>query len=180
MLEAAAQPMAVRPRSVRWATTERPARAAARSAPDTVGAVAAGDAIVVAPFERRWEFPAESTAGTRVVAQWVDGRPAVIEWRHDSGCERSSVVPRDTVGDLILRPDFARFERALAAPCGVARQGTVPGHVLALLAGPPDATPAVAIPPREQRASPIAPWLLALALVLAAVEMLARRRGRRA
>ena len=164
---------------VAWAGAERPVRAIPRARMDTAGAVVAGQDIVVAPFQRRWEYPADSVRGARVTARWMDGAPAAIEWPLADGCGRSTVVPRDTVGDLVVRPEFARLTTALGAPCAAEAMsaGSLAPPQLAMLAGGPEAAAAGELSAREGRRSPLAPWLLALAALLAGAEWLVRRRG---
>lgn len=68
-----------------WPQTARPRGAIARSVTDTVGGVVARDATVIAPFARRWSYPADSLRGAEVIARWVDGEPAAIEIEREAG-----------------------------------------------------------------------------------------------
>ena len=81
-----------------------------RAVADTVGAVVAGDASVVAPFPRAWQAPAGVAP-----ARWVDGAPAALETPLGRGCVRTVGVPVADAGDLVLRPAFRRFVTVLAA-----------------------------------------------------------------
>jgi hypothetical protein len=147
----------------------------ARAATDTVGAVAAEGAVVVAPFERR----VDPRAG-RVVARWVDGAPAAAERAAGAGCERDVAVPVAARGDLALRAEMLALVRALAAPCGGPIDAAIaPDSLVArIVAG--DArldrpTPAPVPAARAEARSTLAPWLLGAALLLALVEPLLRR-----
>ena len=147
----------------------------ARDAPDTVGAVVAGGALVVAPFVRR-AVPGEG----RVVARWVDGAPAATERALGAGCERDVAIPVAARGDLALRAEMLALVRALAAPCG----GTIDAEpasdsLLAQLAGE-DGVRAVSPGIEGAAASAVpsswlAPWLLGAALLLALAEPALRR-----
>ena len=140
--------------------------------------------VLVAPFERRWEFPRDSLRGARVVARWVDGEPAAIEWLiagdRSGRCARSVAIPLDSTGDLVLRPDFLRMRDRLLGACGAG--ATQPDSAAAatlakVVAGSGRLARASAFPPGPSASSPLAPWLLALALVAALLELLVRRRA---
>ncbi len=138
---------------------------------DTVGAVTAGDAVVVAPFVRVALPPTG-----RAAAHWVDGRPAATEVTAGGGCIRSVAVPIADAGDLALRESTRRLVRALVAPCGgVQRFAALPDSQMVQLAGtgPLAATSALA---RVDARVPASPWLLVAALALLAIEQAARRR----
>ncbi|HKU62407.1 MAG TPA: hypothetical protein VJQ44_14370, partial [Gemmatimonadales bacterium] len=147
----------------------------ARAPVDTAGGVVAGDVAVVYPFERRWQ--AGPRAGARIVARWIDGEPAALETRLGAGCTRDILIPVPSRGDLVLRSDFGRLLSALAAPCGAA--GTHPGGVrdLAALAGRGALASRASLPVPEIVSTPLVPWLLAAALLLALVELRVRRRA---
>src|SRR5207302_8447658 len=53
-----------------------------RSHADTVGAVAAGDAVVIGEFARPWQLVG------RAIARWPDGEPAATEMSLGRGCVR--------------------------------------------------------------------------------------------
>jgi hypothetical protein len=153
----------------------RPASAIARNRIDTAGAVVAGTNVVVAPFQRRWRFVADSLKGARVLARWIDGEPAVIE--RDSGrtCMKSSLVALDSTGDLTLRPSFVAFRKYVSAPC--LHVDSSPDSVLEsiLAGGNGHLASTSSFPVAAGAGSPIARWLMLLAIVLAIVEMVVRR-----
>ena len=100
----------------------RPAGWEARVPVDSVGALVAGAATVVAPFARPWVAPPTlAAAGGRVAARWVDGAPAAVEQPLGDGCVRTVGVPLEARGDLTLRPAFGALLRELVVPCGGAR-----------------------------------------------------------
>jgi hypothetical protein len=142
---------------------------------DTIGAVAAGAEVVVAPFARQAEPPPG-----RVVARWADGRPAATERAEGAGCVRAVRVPLDPVGDLVLRESTRRFVAAMLAPCGAAADLEPLDDVrVATLAGRnADAVPARAgvVPLASPR---ISLTLIGAALLLLLAE-LPLRRARRA
>ncbi|HUF28969.1 MAG TPA: BatA domain-containing protein [Gemmatimonadaceae bacterium] len=149
----------------------------ARTNPDTVGAVIAGDAVVVASFARMVAPPAGQST---VIARWVDGSPAAIERSLGAGCVREVAIEVDPVGDLSLRAEMRRLVARLAEPCGGTRLLEPIGDAeRAMLAGggPLLSSRAIAVPAGE--VPPAVPWLLGAALLLALAEPLARmRRGR--
>jgi hypothetical protein len=162
--------------TIDWPVSERPRGAVARAKTDTAGGVAAGEAVVVSSFPRRWTFPADSIRGAEVVARWIDGEPAAIEWAIGSGCSRSVAVPVTSVGDLAIRADFVRFVEAIAAPCAARRPFIAAGNEsLAMLAGNGGLAPREAFAPVDAH-SWLAPWLLGLALALAVAELFVRGR----
>lgn len=147
--------------------------------PDTVGAVAAGDVVVVAPFARA-SAPRLLAANTRVVARWVDGRPAATEQPLGGGCVRSVAVAVPAAGDLAIAPAFVRLASALAAPCGEARDARPLGSAeRAALAGRGALAGGAAVGGAATLASPLAPWLLGGALLALLGELVVRRRGAR-
>lgn len=76
----------------------------------------------------------------------------------------------------MLRPAFARLLEKLGASCATAPGGPAAEvHALAMLAGTGPLAARAAIAPPETIATPLVPWLLALALVLALLEIVARR-----
>ena len=164
---------------VRWPVEGAPPGWRERARPDTAGAVVAGGAVVVHPLERRWE-PDPAAPAARVVARWVDGEPAAVERVVGEGCIRDVALPVPERGDLVLRPAFGRLVRALAAPCGaVASIGPGLGEdELAALAGEGPLATQEAIARAERVRLPLVPWLLGLALLLALLELWARRGAR--
>jgi hypothetical protein len=164
-----------------------PAPWAERTSSDTVGAVVAGDVVVVAPLVRyatlsALDAPAlpGSHAPTpfRVVARWVDGEPAAIERRLGAGCIRTVTVDVPALGDLVLQPRFKRLVAALTEPCGGAEPSAPASraHVAALAGAGQGRAAGSAFPAPEALRVPLAPWLLAAAFALAAGEMVMRRR----
>ncbi len=146
----------------------------ARQRVDTIGAVVAGRAAVLSSFERI----ADPASGDRVVARWADGAAAATErrWEAGGGCIREVAVPVPVVGDLVLRPGYAAFLNELIAPCGGhARLQPVDDSTVALMRGDGTLFPTDQHA-RPQTRSPLAPWLLALALAAALVELPVRRR----
>jgi len=166
---------------VDWPAVTQPLSGARRITIDTVGGVIAGDASVIAPFERRWSFPPDSLRGTEVIARWVDGEPAAIERPEGAGCRRSVAVPVTAVGDLAIRKDFARLVARFSGPC--ARfAALVPAEpsVVRGLAGSGGLAPRAAFASPSNTRSSLAPWLLILGLLSAIGELFVRRRVRRA
>ena len=162
--------------TIDWPASERPRGAVARARPDTIGGVASGEAVIVSSFPRRWAFPADSIRGAEVVARWIDGEPAAIEWTSGSGCSRSVAVPVTSVGDLPIRADFVRFVEAISAPCAKRRPFTpASDESLAMLTGNGGLAPREAFAPIDAH-SWLSPWLLGLALALAIAELFLRGR----
>jgi hypothetical protein len=135
-----------------------------------------GEVRVIAAFDRRWMFPADSLRAGRVVARWADGRPAAVEKRVGQGCIRSVAIPVAAVGDLVIRPEFIALVREIAAPCGDPRS-TQPlaSTVIASLGGRGRLAPGDAFAARHDIPSPLAPWLFGIALAAALSELLVRR-----
>lgn len=156
---------------------DAPPGALARTRVDTAGAVVASGAVAVAPFERRWTYPADSLRGARVVARWADGDVAAIERESGAACVRSIAISVDSAGDIALRPDVARVREALSAPCGGARASVSPvrdSATVALITGKGALARTAAFPPLADVASPLARWLLIAAIALAVLELLLR------
>ncbi|MEO7218689.1 MAG: BatA domain-containing protein [Gemmatimonadaceae bacterium] len=161
--------------AVAFAGAERPAFAVAQNRIDTVGAVIAGGHVVVAPFERRWRFIADSLGQARVIARWVDGQPAAIEKDSGGACTKSVLVSVDSTGDIALRPDFIAFRNAIAAPCRRAQSGADTGLAV-LLAGRSERLASTgSLPAAVDGRSMVARWMILAAIVLAIVEMVLRR-----
>ncbi len=136
-------------------------------------ALAMGDDVVVATLGRT-TLPARG----RAIARWADGSAAAIEEPLDAGCLRRVAIGVPDAGDLPLRPAFQRVVRGLMAPCGAARS-SVPADsaTVARLSGSGSLAAAGALAGREQRSSPLVPWLLGLALVCALAELAIRARS---
>jgi len=170
-------PAETRDAIVYWPASGRPKGAIARTVRDSTGGVVAGDNLVVGLFERRWVYPADSIRGGEVVARWIDGQPAAIEWPGTSGCERSVAVPVTPIGDLVIRSDFVVFVAKLTSPC-VSQRPFVPATATqqASITGSGGLAPRELFRPRGDTHSWLAPWLFSLALILAVAELFVRRR----
>jgi hypothetical protein len=160
-----------------WPANERPLRAVARSAADTIGGVVSGEALVVSQFERRWSFPQDSIRGAQVVARWIDGEPAAIESETQAGCERSVAIPVSPAGDLVIRNDFVHLVAALSSECS-ARAALRPADPARVeqLGGNGALASRDAFRPRGDLRSGLAPWLIGFAMSLAVLELFIRRR----
>lgn len=160
---------------VRWPAVGAPPGWIASTSPDTVGAVTAGEAAVVTPFERRWRLDGAARI-TRVAARWVDGAPAAVERAIGGGCMRDVAIGVTPRGDLVLRRSFGRFVQALVAPCeAVAGSLAADSGAIASLAGAGALAAHDAIAAPSAVDSPLVPWLLAGAIGLALLELLVRR-----
>ncbi|MFL5479971.1 MAG: BatA domain-containing protein [Gemmatimonadaceae bacterium] len=162
-----------------WPRTARPRGAVSRSAVDTIGGIKAGDARVIAPFERRWIFPVDSLRGADVIARWSDGEPAAIERANEPGCSRSVAIPVASAGDLAIRHDFVKLFAAISRPCAqvTAVIPADPAAVARLVGNGGRASRETFQPPTDTR-STLASWLLALAIATAIAEIFARRGAR--
>jgi hypothetical protein len=153
-----------------WPSSERPPYSVPFPPPSVSGGVVADQARVVAAFNRRWKFPADSVRSARVVARWADGEPAAIETRMASGCIRSVAIPVVPIGDLVIRPEFVSLVNAIAAPCGgVTSANSLGETAVASLTGSGPLAAGKDFAPRQDIPSPLAPWLLGLALAAALV-----------
>lgn len=160
---------------VRWPADGAPPGWIARTPPDTVGAVIAGEAAVVTPFERKWRLDSAARI-TRVAARWVDGAPAAVERAVGGGCIRDVAVGVSPRGDLVLRRSFGRLVQALVAPCEtIAGSLAADSGAIASLAGTGRLAAHDAIAAPSAVDTPLVPWLLAAALALALLELLVRR-----
>ncbi len=155
--------------------TERPSGWRARVPVDSVGAVVAGAATLVAPFARPWLAP-EGLA----VARWVDGETAALEQSLGEGCLRTVGVPLAEQGDLTLQPAFGELLRSLVAPCGGLRElDPINAEELKALRSAGPATVSLRALRTEHERSPLTPWLLGVTLILLVAEwMLRGTRGR--
>lgn len=151
-----------------------------RAALDTVGALTAGGATVVATFERWAAYGGAAGDGAaRVVARWLDGEPAAVEAAHGAGCIRTVMVGVPSRGDLVLQPRFARLAAALTRTCaGTPTSAPLDSARLAALAGAAGSTAVAAgvLPQPEVIRSTLAPWLFGAALVFALAALLLQRR----
>ena len=163
--------------AVVWPQSGRPPGTIARARPDTIGGVLSGDALLVASFERKWAYPADSLHGAEVVAKWIDGEPAAIERGSNGTCTRSVAVPVTPVGDLVIRTDYKRFVRAISSDCAShAESVAAPAEKINALIGSGGLAPRESFRPRSDIRSTLAPWLIALAIVAAIAELFVRRR----
>jgi hypothetical protein len=106
----------------------------------------------------------------------MDGEIAAIEQSQGGGCTRSVSFVMPSAGDAILRPDYARLLTAIHEPCGIARNfAPMTPTALTALEGEAALAPTSAIKPRATHMTPLVPWLLAAALVLAFLELLVRK-----
>jgi hypothetical protein len=162
---------------VSWPRSSRPERSIARARVDTVGGVIADSAVVVGSLARKWTFPADSIRTGQVVARWIDGEPAAIEWENGEGCTRSVAIDVPSRGDFVIRSDFVRLTSALGRDC-IRRRSALPAsrEALTMLAG------AGRLAAREKFQAPtdvrsrLAPYLLAFAIAAAIAELFLRRR----
>jgi hypothetical protein len=160
-----------------WPGSSRPRFSVERTRRDTVGGVSASESPVVSTFERRWIFPPDSLRGADVIARWVDGEPAAIEKPDGTGCTRSVAIPVSPIGDFVIRKDFVRFVSSLSGACA-ATTALIPADPAAVtkLERTGGLAPRTAFQPLTDARSDLAPWLLALALTSAIVELFVRRR----
>lgn len=162
---------------VHWPVASRPPRSVARVTRDTIGGVMSDGSLVVSAFERRWSYPSDSLRGAQVIARWIDGEPAALEWNEGAGCARSVAVPVTAVGDLAIRRDFVRFVESQAGSCaGAVAPTPMNAQQLAVIEGSGGLAPREAFRPRADAHSWLAPWLLGLALLGAVAELFLRRR----
>lgn len=179
--EASGADRAIAP-TVKWADSGATNLWVKRAAIDTIGAVRAGGIVLVAPFVRRWrlELGADSLSDqtTRVYARWADGEPAAVERRIGTDCIRTLAIDMPKAGDAVLRPEFERFRESLAAPCRASHDfAPLSNDFMSALEGPGQLAPTSALQPLATRMTPLVPWLLGGALLLALLELLVRRRS---
>ncbi|MEO8577892.1 MAG: BatA domain-containing protein [Gemmatimonadales bacterium] len=162
---------------VEWLAAGRPRGTLPRAKVDTIGGVIADTALVIAPFERKWKFASDSLRVAHVIARWVDGEPAAIEWTSGEGCIRSVAIPVIAAGDLVIRSDFVRFVAAITGDCSGRTFEPMTPAAIATLTGTGGMASREAFRPRTDVRSTLAPWLLGLAIALALAELLVRRRS---
>ena len=135
--------------------------------------LAVGDEVVVATLGRR-AVPSTD----RVLARWADGTAAATESRLGKGCLRDVGVVIPAAGDIALHPPFQRIVRALLAPCGLSvAEHLTDSTTTAWLAGATtNAARADVLRGDDTRPSPLAPWLLGFAVLLALTELGVRAR----
>jgi hypothetical protein len=141
-----------------------------RARSDTIGAVVAGETVVVAPFLRAWSF----TGGE--VARWADGEPAAVEHATGDGCVRDIGIAFDATSDIPLRPEFARLMSELLAPCGGTRDARPSADsIVARIAGGGPLASAESFRAPTDVQTPWTPWLLAAAALLLLMDSVLRR-----
>lgn len=144
-----------------------------RDVVDTVGAVAAGSAVLVADFPRSAEPP---TSDARVIARWLDGAPAATENALGEGCVRSVAIQFPVRGDLALGESARRFVEALSAPCGGARDLAPIGAArMAVLRGESRGGAARVLARDDGTENRATLWLLGAAALLLLLELVVRR-----
>jgi len=160
-----------------WPTVERPPLAVERTPADQAGGIVGREIRLVAAFRRHWTFPADSLRGARVIARWADGEAAIVERAIGAGCLRSVSVPVPVVGDLVIRPEFVRMVEAITAPCGDhGVSAPLPAATITSLQATGGLASRDRFAEREDASSPLAPWLMGLALFTALGELMARSR----
>lgn len=123
--------------------------------------VFAGRTTLVAPLSR-FALPKQG----RVVARWSDGASAAVESPIGTGCVRTVGIGIPIAGDVTLQPAFQSIASEMLAPCGGAGVAdAAPDTVAALLERRGAPAPADAFEDRTIL-SPLAPWLIAAALLL--------------
>lgn len=138
--------------------------------PDAVIAFDGVDAALVGLLARH------AVPEGRVLARWRDGTPAVTERPDGDGCVRSIGVGLPAAGDLPLRASYARFREALGAPCGGARLAALSDSAWRALAGDGPLALASAFIEDAPTRSPLAAWLLLVAILALLAEQWLRRR----
>ncbi len=162
----------------------RPARSAARMhppeassplwqahpAPGQVNGILTPTGPLLAPFQRSRAFVTPLPPDTRPVAWWLDGAPAAVERISPSGREIWAAFELPEEGDALAQASFRRHLDWLAGeePAPLRLDAA---DLADFARGPATATLAPAA-----RVTPLAPWLLALALVLMLAEPLLSRR----
>jgi hypothetical protein len=148
---------------VRWDST-----AAARPVAE---GLAVGDDVIVAALGRR----AVPTTG-KVIARWADGTAAASEATMGTGCIRDIGVTIPAAGDIALHPPFQRIVRTLLTPCGlIVAERAADSTTIAWLGGPTtNAARAGLLRGDTEQRSPLTPWLIGLAILLALGELAVR------
>ncbi len=159
---------------IEWADSTQGATWIAKEKVDSIGGIAFAGQAIVYPFERKWRIGSVG-GGVRVVGRWIDGEPAIVESATPAGCVRSVSFALASRGDAVLRPSFVRFVKDLSAPCYTADRTPPSAEVLAALTGSGGLAPTSRIAPEAARMTPIVPWLLAAAFMLALLELWIRR-----
>jgi hypothetical protein len=134
--------------------------------------LSAGDEVIVAMLGRS----AVSVEGA-TVAHWADGSAAAREAQLGSGCVREVGIGVPLAGDLPLHAPFQRMVRRLVTPCGartasVAADASIMDRVFGKKTS---AAPSNALRTSDAPATPLVKWLLGAAILLALLELFARR-----
>lgn len=114
------------------------------------------------------------------IARWNDGASAVTQSTLGASCVRHVGIGLPLAGDLTLRAPFARLLASLTEPCGGRAGAAIDDDRLAWLgadAARPLAPARLVAAEDPSRTSRLPALLLAAALLLLAVEHLARRRN---
>jgi hypothetical protein len=113
-----------------------------------------------------------------VLARWADGSAAAVEREVGDGCVREVGIGIPAAGDLPLAPSFQRIVHGLTGPCAARAPvgGALDSARVAAIAGAGALASGSALASGAGRATPMAPWLLALALACALAELALRRR----
>ncbi len=130
----------------------------------------AGNATLVAPLARL-----SVPEGGRVIARWADGERAAAEWALGKGCIRVIGAGVPSAGDVALQPAFAEVARALLAPCYAANTYAAVSDSLAASFARAGAAASSSSLRSADESSPLAPWLLAIALLFLVGELAVRR-----
>jgi len=148
---------------------------------DTLGArvpvaaaVAMGDDVAVAVMAR-----AVLAEPGMVLARWGSGEPAAVEEALGAGCVRVVGIGIPEAGDLPLSPVFHRIVDGLTERCagaGVRVGAPLDSARVATMTGSRPMASGRALAAGVERPTPIASWLLGLALACAVGELLLRRR----
>ena len=138
-------------------------------------AVAMGDDVIVAALAREVVNDDGVT-----LARWADGASAAVERTLGEGCVRRVGIGVPVAGDLPLSPPFQRMVSGLTDACARSRASmgapADSSRVAKLVAGAGMAKGS-ALANGDERAASLAPWLLAIALACALLELLVRGRS---
>lgn len=112
----------------------------------------------------------------QVTARWANGDPAGRESSHQQGCIRTIGFDVTDAGDFVLTPSFQRLLSALLEPCGGSPSlDMAADSVLAALAAPPAKPPTAVASDEVRMPNRLAAGILALAVLLALIELRVRR-----
>jgi hypothetical protein len=130
-----------------------------------------GDEVIVAALGRR---PIQSMG--KPIARWADGTVAATETKLGKGCVRDVGVTIPVAGDIALHPPFQRIVRTLLTSCSfiVAERAADSASIAWLRGSSTNAARAGLFRGAAEQPSPLAPWLLGLAITLALAELAVR------